>query len=61
MYFCEFSKILAEHLQMAGPGFCTGLYVSLQNSFHQADYIYELLFFECIQHMSTVENYPQKK
>ena len=29
-------KNLAEHLQMAGSGFCTVLYVSLHNLFYQA-------------------------
>ena len=38
----EFSEILlktylAEHLRMAGSGFCTVLYVSLHNLFHQAE------------------------
>ena len=40
--FCEFSEILlktylAENLRMAGSGFCTVLYVSLHNLFHQPE------------------------
>ena len=40
--FCEFSEILsktypAEHVRMAGSGFCTVLYVSFHNLFHQAE------------------------
>ena len=55
VYFCEFNEILwktylAEHLRMAGSGFCTVLYVSLHNLFNQAEQWERKLFlFEYIQ------------
>ena len=64
MYFCEFSEIpyLADHLQMAGPGFCTTLYVSFHNLFHQAEQEeWKFLFYECIQkHFNIGELSPKE-
>ena len=62
MYFCEFSETLkntylAGDLQMAGSGFCTVLYVSFHNSFHQL----EQHFLNVFSRISISENYCQKK
>ena len=42
LHFCEINEIIlktyvAEHLRVAGSGFSTVLYVSLDNLFHQAE------------------------